>query len=653
MEPDGPTPPRPRRRRAIWIVLAALGVLLVACAVSTGLASAHLSAGRDALSRGKTALLAGDTLTAQREFVAASGDFDAAEGAAAAPWLRAVGLVPFAGRTPDALAALGEAGAQTASAGTAIADALDGLPGGLSSLAPTGGGIPVERIAALAGPVADAEARTGAALATLEASSSHLVTAPIADARADAIELVTDLHAQLEAGSTILRGLPAFLGDAGPRSYLFGAVNPAEIRGGGGLMGAYSILTVDHGRFRFGSFSPIQQLPILDVADVPGATKDYARNYAHYRQGQGFWLNANMTPDFPTSAATLAQAYETATGDHVDGVITADPFALQALLLSTGPTLIPGLDIRVSADDVVAFVTNEAYRRFDDPRIRKQVLGAVAASVVDRFLARPESNLGALKSLARTASEGHIKVWSADPELEAGLAVSGVGGGFDPPAGDDLLAVIQNNASATKLDFFQQRNIGYDVRLGADGTATAALEVALHNDAPTSGYPPYVIGPYPGLTSEPGENIAILQTYCGRGCGVTSATVDGEPIDTGLHVELGHPYLATYQRIAPGGTSTLHEELTLPAAWTGDRSGGTYRLRIVHQATIKPDVVRVQIAVPAGMQVTETSPELDSSGDVLVYQGSPTTDLELWARFRPALPLRLWRDLTQVFYRSN
>ena len=646
MESDG-RPPRPgRRRRTLWIALGVLGIVALACGVSAAVTFASLSRGRDALAAGQSDLVAGDPAGAQEEFLAAQEAFEAAEGTGGAPWLRAAGLVPILGRTPDAIDALASAGLDTARAGTTIADAVTALPDGLASLAPADGVIPVERIAALAEPVSRAEVLASGALATLQRSAGHLVAAPVADARADAVEALTGLHRQLVTGADVLGGLPAFLGAEGQRTYLFGAVNPAESRGAGGLLGAYSLLKVDGGRFRFGRFSPTQQLPLLDVADLPGATADYADNYAHYREGDGFWLNANMTPDFPSFAATMAEAYRTATGDPVDGVITADPFALQALLTATGPTLIPGLDVRVSSDDVVAFVTNEAYRRLRDPQERKQVLGAVAASVVDRFLERPDASLFALKNLAATASAGHIQLWSSEEQLQSGLRASGVGGAFDPPAGD-LLAVIQNNASATKLDFYQRRLVGYDIRLDDGGAAQADLSVELRNDAPTSGYPPYVIGPAPGVTSSPGENIAILQAYCGDGCGVESASVDGEPVDTGLHEELGHPYLATYQRIPPGATSVLRERISLPRAWEGNSSGGVYRLHIMAQVLINPDDVRVTIALPAGMHATEMSPELGLEGDRVVYRGTPTADLDVWVKFRPGLPVRVWRDLTR------
>ncbi len=647
MEPADGLPPRAgRRRHALWILLSALAIVVIASVVSATFTLASLSRGRDALAAGRTDLVDGDPAGARERFAAAEDAFRAAQGTGGAPWLRAVSLVPFVGRTPDTISLLAEAGMSTARAGTEIAEAVATLPDGLASLSPADGVIPLDRIAALAEPVARARALTSAALSTVRRSAGHLVMAPVAGGRADALEALTGLDGQLAVAADVLGGLPAFLGADGPRTYLFGAVNPAESRGGGGLLGAYSLLSVDGGRFHFGRFSPTQQLPLLEVADLPGATADYADNYAHYREGDGFWLNANMTPDFPSFAATMAEAYRTATGRRVDGVITADPFALEALLTATGPTLIPGLQVRVSADNVVSFVTNVAYRRIRDPRERKQVLGAVAASVVGRFLDRPDPSLFALKNLAATASAGHIQLWSDDDQLQSGLRASGVGGAFDPPPGD-LLAVVQNNASATKLDFYQQRRIGYDVRLGPDGTAEADLAIDLHNEAPISGYPPYVIGPAPGVTSSAGENIAILQVYCGDGCRVRSASVDGESVDTGLHEELGHPYLATYQRIASGATSALREQLTLPDAWEGNSSGGIYRLHVAAQALINPDDVQVTIAPPEGMHATEMSPGLSAEGDVVRYRGKPGSDVDLWVRFRPDLPVRVWRDLTR------
>ena len=37
------------------------------------------------------------------------------------------------------------------------------------------------------------------------------------------------------------------------------------------------------------------------------------------------------------------------------------------------------------------------------------------------------------------------------------------------------------------------------------------------NDSPTSGFPPYVIGPYKDYSTQAGENVAVVDLYCDRG----------------------------------------------------------------------------------------------------------------------------------------
>lgn len=53
------------------------------------------------------------------------------------------------------------------------------------------------------------------------------------------------------------------------------------------------------------------------------------------------------------------------------------------------------------------------------------------------------------------------------------------------------------------------------------------------------------------------------------------------------------------------------------------------------------------IAPPEGMHPTEMGPGLLADGDVVRYRGAPGSDVDLWVRFRPDLPVRVWRDLTR------
>jgi len=170
--------------------------------------------------------------------------------------------------------------------------------------------------------------------------------------------------------------------------------------------------------------------------------------------------------------------------------------------------------------------------------------------------------------------------------------------------------------------------------------------VGLGNPAPTSGLPPYVIGPYKHFSDQPGENAALVHLYCDTGCSLQGATDDGKAVQLHRLREADHPFYEDYVRTPPGDTTRIAANLFLPRAWTGDDTGGTYRLSFMGQTTIRPITLRVVIHPPDGMAFTSSSPELTRRGDALVYEGHPTGNVDLEATFAPPLPVRLWRELT-------
>jgi hypothetical protein len=622
---------RRRRGRAVWLILGAIATLLLLDLVLVGIASLaakrHLEEGREALDAGTAALREGDVDAAAAAFDAAGTAFGAAAGDTSTPWYRLAGVIPVLGRTTDTVTAISESGVHAADAASTITAALAEIPGGLGGLAPSGGSIPLAPLGGLAAAVEEASGLADLARATLESSPSSLVLGPVASARADALEAIGPLARQLEAGAAILRGLPGFLGEDGPKRYFFGAANPAEERGTGGLIGAYAILTIDRGALSFSSFLPVQGLPPLGPGTWRSPSQEYIDNVGFYWEAVDFWLNTNITADFPLAAGTIAMSYEEATGEHLDGVIVADPFALQALMRVTGPVEVRSAGVRVPPSGIVRFVSNEAYALFDTDDERKAVLGEVAADVLARFLGTSGASLARQRALLRAFDDGHVKVWTTDGAMQQGLAMTGAGGAFDP-AGTDAIALITNSGSGTKLDFFQRRTIAYDVALDPGGTARATLSAWLQNDAPTSGFPRYVIGPYHGYTGHPGDNIAVVHLYTDADAVLRAATRDGRP---------------------GGGARVVEATLYLPRAWDGDSSGGTYRLSFVDQVTIHAAELRVTIALPDGMHATALSDGLRVEGGKVVYEGVPDGNLDLEVSFASSLPIRIWRDLTRPF----
>lgn len=637
-------------------LVAAAGLFALSLVGAVGAVREDLLLGRSAAERGRDELLAGDPVAAAASFREARRLFVRAEERASGLVFRTVGWLPIVGRTGDVVHAVADSAVAAADATIVLADAFADVPGGPAGLAPTGGVVPIDRVSPLARAAREADELMTEAVSRLAAAPDSLLIGPVGPARRDAEEELGELRDTIHTASLLLQGLPNFLGADEPRRYFFGAQNPAELRGTGGLIGAYSILRIDDGRFRFSPFLPIHSLEQPPLRSVPPPNQDYATNYNHFRRGGHAWTSINVMPDFPSVAQAILSSYEAATGEGLHGVILADPFALAALLEATGPVELPGYDFEIDADNVVPFTTNEAYSLFTDPARRKRVLGDAARAAFERFVEQPSDGQEDLQKLLETAGGRHIQIFSKDPVMQEGLRATPVGGTLRPAgAEDDLLSVVVNSAAGSKVDFYQEREVRYSLELREGGSAAAEFELTLRNHAPTSGQPPYVIGPFrpdPGAgvgpilrTLEAGESVALVNVYCGADCVPGDAQLGGAPIPIAARVDLGMRYLQHYYSIKSGEQETLRLSWDDQDAWDGNSSGGVYRMTFSNQVTIRPARLNVLIQAPPGMKIVFASAPFRITNGTAVYEGEPGHRLDVVVEFGPSLPVRLWRNM--------
>jgi len=181
----------------------------------------------------------------------------------------------------------------------------------------------------------------------------------------------------------------------------------------------------------------------------------------------------------------------------------------------------------------------------------------------------------------------------------------------------------------------------------------------LSNHAPTSGQPTYVIGPIQASgrvgrilkTLEPGESVALVNVYCGPDCLPGEARLDGAPTTVGSAVDLGMRYVQDYYAIPSGEKRSLNVTWDDPRAWFGNSSGGVYRLTFANQVTIRPTTVMIHIKAPSGMRIVSASSPLRIVDGSALYEGEPGSELDFNVRFRPPLPVRLWRNVIRFLNR--
>ena len=636
-----------RRRRRIAILLAVLGGLglLVGLGMIPAFAArSSLIEGRQHIQAARSALAGGDVSAAAERFERSATSFIQATDQARNPVLRLFGLLPVAGRTPDAVLALAEAGSEVARAGVEVTDALSEIPGGFSALSPRGGAIAAGPLEVLAPALDRAALLVRSADQRVAALPHNWLFPSVAEAREELGVQLDRFAPRIQAAAAVVARLPSFLGYEGRRRYFFGAANPAEARGTGGFLGAYSILTADQGRLSFSNFRSIGELPDPPPDAVPPPNPGYA---VRYPGAWTFWRNINLTPDFPTAAGALERLYEYVVGERLDGVISADPFTLAALMEVTGPVEVPQTGREVGSADVVAYTSNEAYSELTDQETRKGILGDVARTVVERFMRGDASPEASARALIEAASDGHLLIHSTDPDMQGGLGGMSLGGALLRPGGD-YVGLSFNNAAGNKLDFYADHSLDYQVRLGAAGTARGDISVTTENRAPRSGQPATVIGPF-NDSFEAGENVTAISAFLPGSSVFVRAEHDGARVPVFEARELGHVVVEREISIPSGESGTVQFSVASPGAWAGSAGAGTYRLTMQVPPTVNPIPASLDIQAPAGMDIVWTSVPMNVKGNRARWSGVATGTRDFEIRFQKDLLSRTWEGIVDWF----
>lgn len=483
---------------------------------------------------------------------------------------------------------------------------------------------PTAPLAEIAPATELARDHVAAAFERVAATPETGLLSAVAQARTEFLAQTYQMGVLLGSAVVLSDQLPAFLGAGEQRTYLFGAQSLAESRSTGGCICSYSIVTVEGGRLTFGPFLSANALNSGDPFDVAPHSEAFEDRYGRFA-ASGQLQQVNFTPDFPSAAAAIANLYEARTGEVLDGVIAADPYALEAIVRVTGPVDVPSIGL-LTADRVVDVLSNDAYDALRDSNARKELLGEVATAALDRFLAAGADlePARAARVLVESGGEGHLLLWSTRPEEQAAFVAAGVAGAL-PPEDVVSLGVFGANIATNKVDFYTERAVHITVELREDGSAVAEVVTTMTNEAPTEGLPVDVIGPNVENV-EVGDNYTFLQTYCGGRCTTAAVMRDGEPLQAEIGRELGLAVVATYERFSTGASREVGITFSIPDAWRLENGEGRLELLFANQATVNPTRVRLDVVLPDGLVLHGSdpgTPQLLQAVDFATWEGLP------------------------------
>jgi hypothetical protein len=399
------------------------------------------------------------------------------------------------------------------------------------------------------------------ALAKIEhlPSSSWL---PAADkARSAAVSGLTPLANTIDSVSVVADTVPSLFGAYGTQSYIVTFENEAELRGTGGLPGAFAIMTAKHGKLSFTRFEPDSTL--VGVKSGLNLGTDFNETY-DAADVTGDYRDANVSPNFPYAARIWIAEWKAKTGQSLTGAVTIDPTALSYLLGVTGPAqLADGTE--VTSSNVEQLTQQTVYAKFGNSQNlqRKLYLLDIARAVSTKLLATSGSMTSLGRAAGQAASESRILVWSSDATIESELAATPISGVL-PVTTKTFGAVALNNGGANKLDYYLHSSINW-VGTGCGSTRKVTVTIKLTNDAPQH-LPAYVLGftGQPGFPQHPGDNVELVAFYGTAGGSLSSIFVNGTQTGVSSGIDAGHPVYTVSVPIARGTTSTVIMHLVEP-----------------------------------------------------------------------------------------
>lgn len=599
--------------------LALIGIL-AAPAIA---AAAHLVGARSALLDGAVAVKTLQMDGAKESFRLALARSLSAKRSLSSKLAQAEKSIPVVG---DAIKALGSIASATGliseaagDAGSAVEQAAGTV--GSPKLLRSGGNLDVSGFPAASVLFKKAEAKARMALAVARKSPSNQVW-PVGPVNRIFIDKAEKTAGALKIAGELTDLVPELMDPSRPQTWFVAIQNGAELRATGGLVGAFGIIKISNGRINLERLEADRHLPLLTNARGTSVKTGHDPFDSHH-----LWQNVNMSPDFPTAAAAMAQMWQTGGGERIDGVVGIDVNALANILGRTGQVEIPGLGNTATKANLAYLALNQAYAKTPNRAVRQDLLVDVGRGEWQKLIqgrgGRPP-HLGS--ALFKSVNEKHLMAWSRNEKTQKLIDDVGAAGTLKTPGNKDHLMVVSQNASASKMDFYATRTIGYSVRVAKDGHFGRSLRISLNNQAPSTGISDYVKGPFAPL----GTNRSYLSAYLGKGARVVNATLDGAPVGIESTSEKGLPVASQFIDVDAGRTGTFAMKAS-PGTLT---KAGEYRLQVQKQPSLHPDLLVLDIALPDGAFVTTASPGAVTRGSHLLWRQPLNSDREFLVRFR-------------------
>src|SRR4051812_40531917 len=450
-----------------------------------------------------------------------------------------------------------------------ILDAAQPLEQALPKLQRTKGQIDVDALADIAG----AMPRVSAAVSKADTNVAVIDTSGLTPQLADGVRTLSAQlkHVRDPLANAVpgLQVLPAMLGQNEPKQWLVLLQQDAEARGTGGLVGAFALVTADHGRLTLDSTA---QRAALSNRNIPArAVPQELRDL--WGKDITEWAGLNLSPNFPWTGQLVSAGWNSKNKSKVDYVAALDQYAVAALLAGTGPVQI-GKDT-VSSQNAVGYLSRGVYQRYPDYRDVDRATQTLVSETFKRIEGGRLELEDLVKAIPDQATQRRMLVWAADPNEELTLQGLSVGGALPSNPGPFAMAVV-NNGGGNKMDAYLKVHTDYQPGACTAGSRIGTMAVTLQDVAR-----PAALTRYQSVRSDllnkgaktwvVGSNRILLDLYGPVGASAPLDTVDGVAQPPSIGTDRGHAVWRVIVPILPGQKRVVRAVVVQPVdAQEGD-----------------------------------------------------------------------------------
>lgn len=487
-----------------------------------------------------------------------------AKEAATDPLWRVASALPFIGANFEAATEVATAADDVARLGAApLVKAFESLD--WSSLTPAADGMDLAPVQAAAPKVQAAAYALRESVQRLNSIDTENLVPQVSEPLVEARSKLALLQEDLDLAADATKIAPAMLGADTPRRYLLLMQNNAESRATGGIPGALAVLNVSKGKLSLESQSSATALG----AFVPPVAVDAEQQTIFSARLGKFMQDVNLTPDFPTTAATARSMWERSTGEHLDGAISLDPVALSFILDATGPvqisdpavrTIGSGLPSQLTGKNVVQTLLSDAYAKIEEPALQDVYFAAAAKEIFSALSSGRADSKKLMDALSMGAAERRILLWSTTTMEQETIGAYPLGGMITGTAvSPTQFGVYFNDGTGAKMDYWVKRTVQLVKDCTRDGYRDVTLRVTSTNTAPAdaaTSLPAYVTGN--GAFGVPAGTVQTnVVAYGPVQSNIDTVVKDGEKIPFAAQRHGQRSVGTSTIQLAPGATTSL------------------------------------------------------------------------------------------------